>query len=254
MGERLLFKKEKRSVIDGKTRIVSKAQTYFVEDITKDFDTEHGKIKKDDFKKSKAITNTGKEFYVLKPEFIDYYKRIKRLAQIVSLKDIGPIITICGINKNSVIAEAGSGSGALTSYLAAIAKKVYSFDIDSKNLEVSKKTVKKLKLNNVVFRQCDVYEKIPVENVDVVCLDVPEPWLAIDSAVQAVKKGGFIVSYSPCITQVQQFVETVNKHEKLLALKTIENIQRHWKVDGQAVRPKSQLDHTAFLTFVRRLG
>ena len=42
---------------------------------------------------SKAKTNKGVEFSIIDPQFIDIYEKIKRGAQIISLKDIGAIIT-----------------------------------------------------------------------------------------------------------------------------------------------------------------
>lgn len=255
MGGKILFKKEKKQYVDElkKTVLVSKAQEYFVQDLAKDYNTEYGLIKKSELKKDKALSSMGKEFFVLEPEFIDYYKRIKRHAQVISLKDIGSIIAITGINRNSIIAESGSGSGGLTAFLAMVCKKVYSFDVEDKSLETARDTLKSLGIKNVVLKKQDATKKIPVKNSDVVILDLPEPWKALTSAYNAVKKSGFIVSYSPCITQSMAFIEETNKNENLLHIKTIENIQREWKIDGKAVRPKSQLDHTAFLTFVRKL-
>jgi len=255
MGEKLLIKKEKKQYIEDlkKTVVVSKAKHYFVEDSSKDYNTEYGQIKKQDLKKPKAFTNQNKEFFVLEPQFIDYYKRIKRHAQIISLKDIGSIITTTGINKNSTIAESGSGSGGLTAFLAMVCKKVYSFDIEEKSLETTKNTLKNLNIKNVTLKKQDTYKNIPVKNMDVIILDLPEPWNALNNAYKAAKKSGFIVSYSPCITQTIQLIEEANKNENLLHIKTFENIQREWKIDGKAVRPKSQLNHTAFITILRKL-
>lgn len=255
MGEKVLIKKEKRTYVEDLCRTVttSKAKYYYVEDTSKDFHTAYGAIKKADFKKGKTTTAQDKEFYILDPEFIDRYKRIKRVAQTITLKDIGTIITECGLTKHSVVAEAGSGSGGLASYLGMICKKVYSFDINKEHLAVAQTTLDALSIKNVALKQQDVSSSFPVKNMDAVCLDLPEPWTAVHAASKAVKKGGFIISYSPCITQVERFVSEVNKHDHLLVLHTLENIRRQWKVDGKAVRPKSQLDHTAFLTFVRKL-
>ncbi len=60
------------------------------------------------------------------PSFIDHYKRIQRKAQIVLLKDIGLIIAETGINKNSIVVDAGAGSGALCCFLANYVKKIYT--------------------------------------------------------------------------------------------------------------------------------
>jgi tRNA (adenine57-N1/adenine58-N1)-methyltransferase catalytic subunit len=255
MGEKILIRKEKKEFIPdlNKTVTITKAQRYFIDDSSKGFTTEYGSVTAKDLQKNKATTNTGKEFFVLDPVFIDYYRKIPKLAQTISLKDIGSIITTCGITRESIVAEAGTGSAGLAIFLGLVAKEVHSFDINDEYLENAKKRFLEFKLKNVKLHKQDVYANMPIKDMDVIVLDLPEPWKALEHAYRAVKKGGFIASFSPCITQTMPFVEQVNKNENLLHIKTIETIERDWKVDGKIVRPKTQVMHTAFLTFVRKL-
>ncbi|MBW3020323.1 methyltransferase domain-containing protein, partial [Candidatus Woesearchaeota archaeon] len=170
-------------------------------------------------------------------------------------KDIGVIITESGITRDSIVVEGGSGTGALTTYLAKIAKKVYSYDIRSENQEIAKYNVERLNLDNVEFKLQSMYEKINEKDVDVVIMDLPEPWQALENAKNAVKVGGIIVAYCPTIPQVSNFVEAVKKDDQLHHIKAIELIERTWKVKGLAVRPVSDsIGHTAFLIFARRVN
>jgi len=74
-------------------------KTFFVKDSSRDYHTTFGYIKKEDLTKPKQVkTNKGKELFVVKPSFIDYYKKIKRGAQIIIPKDVGLIIAECHIN------------------------------------------------------------------------------------------------------------------------------------------------------------
>lgn len=77
---------------------------FFVRDLSKDFHTQYGFVKAKDLKKKsgRVKTNTGKWFSILEPSFIDIYKKIKRDAQIMILKDIALIIVETGINSNSI--------------------------------------------------------------------------------------------------------------------------------------------------------
>ena len=87
-----------------------------------------------------------------------------------------------------------------------------------------------------------------------VILDLPEPWLAIPSAKKALKVGGFLVSYSPSVPQMMDFVNAINKDENFTHIKASEIIEREWEIDGRKVRPRSQqIGHSGFISFARRI-
>ncbi len=241
-----------------KVLITQQGKKFYVRDTSKDFHTQYGFVKSTDIKKSKPgsilKTNTGKELFVLKPSFVDVYRKIKRSAQIIPLKDIGIILTETGINSTSRVVDAGAGSGGLACFLANIAKEVITYDIRDDFIKIVKKNKELLELKNLKIKEGNVYDGINEKNVDLITLDLPEPWKAIKSAEKALKVGGFIVSYSPTIPQVMDFVNEVNKSDKLIFLKTIEVLEREWDVDERKVRPKTQtIGHSGFLSFVRKV-
>lgn len=251
MAKVLISKGKKEYVKDlDKEVVIRKPRHYYV--TSKEFSCNEGSIKK--LADGKLKTNTGVELFCFNSTFYDDFRQIKRLAQIITPKDIGLIITECGINKESVIVEGGSGSGALGCFLAKIAKKVYSYDINKEHQEIAKQNASFLKIKNISFKLADMTKKID-EKCDAAIFDIPEPWNAINSAEKAVKVGGFIASYSPSIIQVSNFVNEIEKHDTLIYLKTIELIERRWKVKGRAVRPSSEaIGHTGFIVFARRIN
>jgi len=229
-----------------------------VRNLNQDYHCQYGMVRKDDLKKIKGSgsvkTNTGIGLSAFAPSFIDAYKKIKRAPQIIPLKDVAAIVAETGVNKNSLVVDAGAGSGALALFLANIAKKVVSYEIRKDFAAVANENVKFLKLKNVAVKNKDVYSGIDEKNVDVVTLDLPEPWKALEAADKALKAGGFIVSYSPTIPQVSDFVTAAAKNKNFLHIKTIEIIQREWEFNERIVRPKSQpIGHSGFLTFVRKV-
>lgn len=241
-----------------KILITKQGKKFYVKDSSKDFHTQFGFVKAEELKKAKPgsvlKTNTGKELYVLEPSFVDIYRKIKRGAQIIPLKDIGSIITETGINPQSKIVDAGAGSGGLSCFLATIAKEVTTYDIRDDFIKIVEKNKEFLDLKNLKIKKGSVYESIDEKNVDVITLDLPEPWEAVDNAEKALKAGGFIMSYSPTIPQVMDFIKAIKENEKLIFLKTIEIIERDWDVDGRKVRPATQkIGHSGFLTFVRKV-
>jgi tRNA (adenine57-N1/adenine58-N1)-methyltransferase len=238
--------------------LLNKHDKFLIRDESKDFHTKHGFFKKEDIKKaktgSKLISNTGKEFIIFNPYFIDLYRKIKRNAQIIPLKDIGLITAETGINNNSKVVDAGSGSGGLACFLASIVKEITTYEIREDFIEIVKKNIELLGLKNVKIKNKDIYESIDEKNIDLVVLDVPEPWKAIGSAKKALKTGGFLVSYSPSIPQSIDFVNEINKDKDFVHVKTSEIIEREWEIDGRKVRPRSQaIGHSGFISFTRRI-
>lgn len=222
-----------------------------------DLHTRWGFIRKEKIEEAKSgtilETNKGKKMIVYDAQFIDLYKKIKRGAQIMLPKDITTIIGECGINKNSRVLDCGAGSGGNACFLASIAKKVYSYEIREDHTKIAQFNADYLGLKNITIKNQDIVNGIKEKELDVIILDMPEPWTAIEVAKKALKSGGFIVSYSPQITQVSRFVEAVKKSEGLNYQKTLEIIEREWEVDENKLRPKfKMLGHTAFLTFSRK--
>jgi len=256
---KILIKKQKKQYIKelGKQVLISKERFYFAEDESKDFHCAEGVISKKDLKKkpgSKVKTNKGKEFTVINTQFIDLYKRIRRLPQIIPRKDIGLIIAETGINKQSKVVDSGSGSGGLCLFLANLVKELTSYEINEEYIKIVKENINFLGLKNIKIKNKNIYHGIDEKDVDLIVLDVPEPWNAIRSAEKALKIGGFLVSYSPSIPQVMDFVNTISKSDNFIVLKTVEVIERNWEVNERKVRPVSKsIGHSGFLTFVRRI-
>jgi tRNA (adenine57-N1/adenine58-N1)-methyltransferase len=222
----------------------------------KDLHTQYGVVK-DVFKAkdgTKVESNTGKEFYVFSPFFADVYRKIKRGAQIIPLKDIAIIVAETGIGKENVVVDAGAGSGAFACFLAHIAKHVTTYELREDFMEIVKKNIASLELKNITLKHKDIYKGIDEEDVDVVTLDVPEPWKVISSAADALKPGGFLVAYCPTIPQTADFVNAIHDNPRFAHLKTTEIMEREWEVSGRKVRPKTAaIGHSGMLSFCRKL-
>lgn len=237
--------------------LIKNDRSFLVKDNSKDMHTQFGFISSKDLKKkagSVVKTNKDVEMVIINPGFLDKLKKIKRGAQIIPLKDIGTIIALTGINKESIVIDTGSGSGYMAFCLAHIAKKVYTYEIREDHFEIVKKNIDYMGMKNITIKNQDFNQGIEIKNADLVNLDLPEPWDAIESANNALKIGGYIVSYSPTIPQVMDFVEKIRHDNNFLFMKSIEIIEREWEIIGRKVRPKTQqLGHSGFLTFARKV-
>ncbi len=238
-----------RILIDGNGRA-------FVQQKGQDVHCQHGRIRAADIEGAAngdvVNSDLGVALVVIAPAFIDRYKRIHRDAQIITLKDAGVILATAGLGSESVVAEAGSGSGALTIFLARHCKQVYSYDIDKEKQAVARENVALFSMENVTFREQDAAAGIPDNELDCLILDLPEPWNALH--VGALRVGGYVVTYTPSTTQLHKTREAAEK-AGLSHVRTVEVTERHWMVRGQAVRPTSRnVAFTAFLSFFRWYG
>ena len=260
MCAKILFKAERKRFVEGlnKEVIVQKYEEHLISNTDKDFHTQFGMVKKEFFNEAPGSkTKVGsQEYSLLDPSFIDLYRRIDRLAQIIPLKDVASIIANTGINKESFVVDAGSGSGGFSLFAAAIAKNVVTYDIKEEHTSIVKKNIGFLGLKNIVAKVGNIYDADSVEesDVDVFVLDVPEPRNGIKTAEKILKVGGFLVVYSPCVPPMQEFADELRRSDKFLFLRAIEILERDWEFNGRKVRPKSQqIGHSGFLAFARRI-
>lgn len=203
------------------------------------------------------LTIGSKQFWLLVPSLQDKLYGLHRQAQIILPRDAAHILMSCSIEPGQRVLEAGIGSGSLTIALAsAVAPNgtVISYDIREDFIDFAMKNIKQANLIQYVTTKIkDVTEGIDEKDLDAIILDIPNPWAAVDHAWNALKVGGYLCTYSPLISQVEQTVKTIEQHS-FIECKTFENIQREMIVSKYGTRPSfDMLGHTAYLTFTRKV-
>jgi tRNA (adenine57-N1/adenine58-N1)-methyltransferase len=229
--------------------------------LNEDLNTNLGIIKKQDLitapAGAKLKTHTNNELTVLEPSFYDLFEMIQRGPQIITLKDAGIISAYTGVSPGMRIVDAGLGSGALTCYLANLVKptgKVYAYELRDEFIKTAQSNIELFKLKNYVeVKNKSVYDGIDERDIDLVTLDLPEPWKAVGAVNKSLKTGGYLVSYVPTITQVSALSESLAK-ENLKQLKVIQVTENPWIVDNRVIRPENvTLTFTGFLLFARKM-
>ena len=218
---------------------------FYVKDTDEDFHTTFGIISKDDMNSKGIIKSSkGKRFVSVNPNFSDLWEKLTRGPQLM-------IMAKCGVSRESVIVDAGGGTGSLCLSLANVCKKVHVYEINPEHFDVIAKNVKLFGVDNIDLKQANVYNGIVEKNVDIITLDLPEPWKVIESACGALKRGGHLVVYLPNLTQAKIFIDACHG-SKIQVIETLELIERKWKIEERIMRPEfDMLGHTGFLIFCR---
>jgi tRNA (adenine57-N1/adenine58-N1)-methyltransferase len=229
---------------------------YVVEAGKGKFSTHLGAIDLSKLKIGKIKSNTGQTFTVLPANFSDLLQHSRRGPAVVLPKDASAIIINSGLSCGDIVVDIGTGSGWLASMLGhAVGSngKVITYEVRKEFAQLAEKNFKFLELKNVKVKLQDATKKIDEKNVDLITVDLPEPWLILKNTGKALKTGKFLVAYCPQITQVMELASNLEKHNFKLE-KVIEIQEREWKVHDKVCRPQhNALTHTAFPVFSRKI-
>jgi tRNA (adenine57-N1/adenine58-N1)-methyltransferase len=229
------------------------------------FHSHHGVIDHDDLIGSEDGTRTvstgGAEFVVLRPRLSDYVLKMRRGAQVVYPKDLGPILVYADIAPGSVVLEAGTGSGALTlGLLRAVGPsgRVVSVERRDDHADHAQKTISRWLggiPDNLELRIGEVEDQILEVLPDRIVLDVPEPWHSVEPATRGLNGGGVFCAYVPTVPQLQQTVEALRMSGCFEDVLAFEALLRTWNVQGRSVRPDHQMvGHTGFICVARKVA
>src|SRR3989344_1475161 len=189
----------------------SKGRTYYWE--KGDLHTSLGMIKEKDIEEAKEELedHRGNHFKVYTTNRNDRVERFKRTAQLILPKDAGMILAYTGIDKTAVVLDAGLGSAGLSSFIARFVKKVYAYEIKEEHRKTAEKNLESLEIKNIEIKNKDIYGGITEKNLDLITLDLAEPWKVLAHAFKALKPGAYLVSYVPQVTQMSLVCEEAIK-------------------------------------------
>jgi tRNA (adenine57-N1/adenine58-N1)-methyltransferase len=203
-------------------------------------------------------TTRGARLTAVRPTMAEYVLEMKRGAQVIYPKDLGPILVRADVFPGARVLESGVGSGALTlALLRAVgpAGSVVGYELRDDFAQRAVGNVKAFLGDDVPLRVeiRDVYSGIDERGLDRILLDLPEPWRAVKHAADALVPGGILLCYLPTILQVGRLREALDDSAFGMA-ETVEILQRGWHVEGQSIRPDHRMvAHTGFLTTARLL-
>jgi len=204
-------------------------------------------------------SSTGSALLLLRPRLADFILKMKRAAQVVYPKDLGPILIYADIGPGMTVLEAGTGSGALTLALSRAVGptgRVVSVEVRDDHAAHARKALERWygeMPENLDLRPGDVAEIVEEVAPDRIVLDMPEPWHTVESAAAHQPSGGVLCAYLPTVPQVQTTVERARELNVFAEIEVKEFLFRDWNIEGRSVRPDhNMVGHTGFLTFMRK--
>lgn len=210
---------------------------------------------------STVSSSEGARLVAFRPRLADYVLKMRRGAQVVYPKDLGPILVWADVAPGVTVLEAGTGSGALTLALVRAVGpegRVVSVERRPDHAEHARERIQAFLgsiPSNLDLRVGEVEEMVEEVRPDRLILDLPEPWSVVGPAVSWLEDGGIFCAYLPTVPQVERLVSSLRESQRFAELTTFEVLLREWNVAGRSVRPEHRMvGHTGFLTVARKLA
>lgn len=186
----------------------------------------------------------------------DRLMALKRQTQIIYPKDIAYICLRLGAGPGRLIAEAGCGSGGLTtalSWFCGPEGRVVSHDSREEFVKLTRKNLEWAGVGENVDLHCrDISEGFAVSNAQALFLDVREPWLYLDQVLNAVRPGATLAFLLPTANQISRLLLGLEKGP-FAEVEICEILMRRWKPIPDRLRPEDRMSaHTGFLLFCRQ--
>ncbi|MEM4524615.1 MAG: methyltransferase domain-containing protein, partial [Archaeoglobaceae archaeon] len=189
--------------------------SYLVKEFKGELHTHHGVIRLEELRNKNfgdtVKTHLGVEFKIMPFKLSEFFKHFKRGATPLMPKDIGAIITYTSLSPDSLIFDAGTGSGMLAAYLAYFNKfgEVVTVEKRKDFAMIARRNFKLAGLKNVhqiIGDAILVADGLKVE-FDLIVLDMKDDVLFIPKARQILKPGGYIAIYNPYIEAARNVYE-----------------------------------------------
>lgn len=206
---------------------------------------------------SSIITNKDKRVFLLPPNTYDFVMKSQRTTQIVYPKDYGYIAARTGLKNGSQVLEIGTGSAALSTFLASIimpSGHVHTFDVNEDFMSIAKKNLGKSEMNFYVTQhKYEPHIISQLHDIDLVIIDLGDPWNYLDIVHPVMKSGASIACICPTMNQLEMLASHFFRGG-FIDSDCVETFIRKIEAREGKTRPSMRMiGHTTYLGFARKV-
>ena len=206
---------------------------------------------------SDIITNKDKKIFLLPPSIYDFVMKSQRTTQIVYPKDYGYIAARTGLKNGFKVLEIGTGSAALSTFMASIVMPeghIYTFDVNDDFMSIARKNLEKSGMSEFVTLSHYDPEKISqITDIDLVIIDLGDPWSYLDVVHPCMKSGSFVACICPTMNQLEKLASQFFI-SGFIDSECIETFLRKIEAREGKTRPSMRMiGHTTYLGFARKI-
>lgn len=207
---------------------------------------------------SRVLTSKDKYVYLLMPTIHDYVMKVQHGTQIVYPKDLGYIAARMGIASGQRIVEVGTGSGALTLFMASIVRPhghVHTFDVNEKFMEIARKNIARAGMTEYVTMHAEdlsCAQDTPLSDMDAALIDLGDPCSVVPQVRQMLKGSGGLCAICPTMNQLERLTACLVQNE-FTDIESSEHILRTIEArEGRTRHSFQGIGHTAYLCIARK--
>lgn len=233
--------------------------SFLVEKFEGELHTHHGVIKLEELKNKSfgdvVKTHLGIEYRIMPFRLAEFFKHFKRSATPIMPKDIGAIIVHTALSPDSLIFDAGTGTGMLAAYLAYFNKfgEIVTVEKREDFARIAKHNFKLAGLKNIhqlIGDALFVADGFKCE-FDLVVLDMKDDVLFIPKARQILKVGGYIAVYNPYIESARRVYEEMQRND-FKELEAFEILKLELDIKRVGTRTSTAVWHTGYIVVGRK--
>ncbi|MFP3908785.1 MAG: tRNA (adenine-N1)-methyltransferase [Halobacteriota archaeon] len=240
--------------------LVRGKHSFLIEEFQGEFHTHSGIINLEELKEKRLgdeiSSHLGTQFTILPFKPSDFFKHFKRGSTPIMPKDIGAIIANTGLSPDSLILDAGTGSGMIAAYMAYFNKygEVVTIEKRKDFAKIARGNFKLARLRNIhqlvgdAISVADGFKK----EFDLIVLDMKDDAEFIPKAKELLKVSGYVVVYNPYFEATKRVYNQMDKAD-FSEIECFELLRNDLEFKRVGTRPVTRVWHTGFILIGRNI-